>query len=177
MKKLILSIVCFIAVSINVEAQGVKLGVKAGANFSDLNSNNIDTAMLVSYHFGALVEINVFKRLYLQPEALFSSQGAKISGEEDLKLNYISVPLLAKLYLISNRISIEAGPQFSFLINNNLHNTNEIEKFDFAVAGGLGVNITKSLFAQARYVVGLSDTEKDAEVKNRVVQLSLGYMF
>ena len=76
-----------------------------------------------------------------------------------------------------NKLSFEAGPQFSFLIDDNVGDQFESESFDFAAVGGLGLNITDNIFAQARYVVGLTEASKDAEVKNRVIQVSLGYRF
>lgn len=53
----------------------------------------------------------------------------------------------------------------------------ESKSFDFAAVGGLGFNFTENIFAQARYVAGLTDTTKDAEIKNRVIQVSVGYRF
>lgn len=177
MKKVILIIVCFIAASMNVGAQGIKFGVKGGANFSDFDGKDINSSTLTSYHFGALVEIKVFSKFAIQPEAMFSSQGAKVEGSDDFKLDYISVPVLAKFYLISDRLSLDVGPQFSFLVNDNLEETYKTESFDFAGVGGIGLNITKNFFAQARYVIGLTEMSKEAEVKNKVIQLSVGYTF
>src|SRR5690606_20818809 len=107
------------------------------------------------------------------------SQGAKVDSDavDDINFNYVTVPVLAKFYLITDRLSVEAGPQFSFLIDDNVKDQFETESFDFAAVGGLGLNITDNIFAQARYVVGLTDASKDAEVKNRVIQVSLGYRF
>ena len=74
-------------------------------------------------------------------------------------------------------MSLEAGPQFSFLLNDDVPNTFETKTFDFAAVGGLGYNLTQNIFVQARYVVGLTDTSKDASVTNKVIQLSAGLRF
>jgi opacity protein-like surface antigen len=134
---------------------------------------------ITSFHFGALLEVKVFENFSIQPELLYSSQGAKVNEEnvKDINFNYITVPVLAKFYLISEKLSVEAGPQFSFLIDDNLEETLESKSFDFAAVGGLGFQFTENFFAQARYVAGLTDTTKDAEIKNRVIQVSLGYRF
>ena len=79
--------------------------------------------------------------------------------------------------MTSKKLSLEAGPQFSFLINEDVEEQFEAESFDFAAAVGLGYNITDNFFAQARYVMGLTEANKDAEVTNRVIQLSVGYRF
>lgn len=156
----------------------VKIGIKAGANFADLDGN-FDTSMKTGFHFGGVLEIKASPNFSIQPEVLYSMQGAKVTaaGLKDIEYSYITVPVLAKYYLITDVFSIEAGPQFAFLVDDNIDNTFKTESFDFGAVGGIGLNITKSFFAQAHYVVGLSDTSTNADVKNRVIQVSLGYNF
>ncbi len=45
------------------------------------------------------------------------------------------------------------------------------------MAGGLSYKLTKSIFVSGRYVAGLTEAKKEADVKNSVIQFSLGYMF
>lgn len=180
MKKLIF-ILLFLVIGMNQSnAQMLKFGVKAGANFASLDGDGVEGLdTYTSFHFGALLEVKVFENFSIQPELLYSSQGAKVSDEnvKDINFNYVTVPVLAKFYLITDKLSLEAGPQFSFLVNENVPNQFESESFDFAAVGGLGLNITDNIFVQARYVAGLTEASKDAEVKNRVVQVSVGYRF
>ena len=49
--------------------------------------------------------------------------------------------------------------------------------FDTSANAGLGFKITNSIFAQARYCVGLTELKPNSEIKNNVVQLSLGILF
>lgn len=176
MKKLFVMAVLLIAGSSSMNAQGLDFGVKAGANFAKLDGEGISGDNLTSFHVGALLELNVFENFSIQPEVLYSSQGTKIE-DEDIKLDYLSVPVLAKFYLISDKLSLEAGPQFSFLVNDDVPETFETKSFDFAAVGGLGFNFTENIFVQARYVAGLTDTSKDAKVTNQVIQLSVGLKF
>lgn len=178
MKKILfVMLLCFGMNTVN--AQMLKFGLKAGANFSNLEGDGVDGSTYTSFHFGAVAEISLLENLSLQPELLYSSQGTKVdvAGVKDINYNYITVPVLAKFYLTSKKLSLEAGPQFSFLINEDVEETFEGEKFDFAATAGLGYNITDNFFAQARYVMGLTEASKDGEVTNRVIQLSVGYRF
>lgn len=172
----------------NSNAQVVQFGVKGGVNFANLDGgpSGIDYKNKTGFHAGALAEIKILPNFSLQPEALFSSQGTEVKGAGDFNLDYISVPVMAKFYLITDRLSIEAGPQFSFLIDDsskfvdelgNTYEGQDPKSFDFAVAGGLGLKIAGGLFAQARYTVGLTEISREADAKNSVFQLSLGYMF
>jgi hypothetical protein len=79
---------------------------------------------------------------------------------------------------LSKSISLELGPQASFLLsekdNVNLYKSNT---FDFGVAGGLGLKVTESIFLQARYGLGLTELSKAAQTKNSVIQISAGILF
>ena len=184
MKKLIILTLFLVAGISQSNAQIVKFGLKAGPNFANVDGGpgGINYNSRTSFHAGLAVEIHPVGNFAIQPELLYSSQGAEVDGFGDFNLDYISVPVMAKYYILSDLLSLEVGPQFSFLVNDaesvdELGDTFENEKFDFAVAGGVGVNITKSFFAQARYTIGLTEVSKEAEITNSVFQLSVGYMF
>ncbi|HEX8574799.1 MAG TPA: porin family protein [Flavobacterium sp.] len=173
MKKIILLSVFLLGIT--SQAQLIKFGVKAGANFANLESE-INTDNITSYHLGAVLEAKILPGFAIQPELMYSSQGATIE-REDFKLDYISVPVLGKFYLIPGKVALEAGPQFSFLVNEDTPVFYKSKSFDFAILGGASVNITNDFFAQARYVIGLTDITKNSDAKNRVFQLSVGYRF
>jgi opacity protein-like surface antigen len=176
MKNVILSILLVVAVAFTGQAQIFKLGVKAGPNFANLNGGDIQTKTRTSFHAGGAAEIGLSKKWSLAAELLYTSQGADVDGFGDLNLDYVSVPVMARIYLIEEKFAIDLGPQFSFLIDE-ADTAFENEDYDFAVVGGVTLNITKSIFAQARYVAGLTEASKDAEIKNSVFQLSVGYNF
>lgn len=165
----------FLGVSAS-NAQDLKFGAKIGANFSTLDGGGINGDNLTSFHVGILAELNLLENFSVQPELLYSSQGTEYQNE-DIKLDYLSLPVLAKFYLITDKLSLEAGPQFSFLVNDDVRGQFDAKTFDFAAVGGLGYNLTSFIFVQARYVVGLTDTSKDASVTNKVIQLSAGLRF
>lgn len=176
MKNLFLSISLLVLGVATSTAQEMKFGAKIGTNFSNLKGDGIDGDNLTSFHVGALVEINLIENFSIQPELLYSSQGTELASQK-LKLDYISVPVVGKLYLITDKLSLEAGPQFSFLINDEAPSNFRSKTFDFAAVGGLSYNLTSFIFVQARYVAGLTDVSKDASVTNQVFQLSAGLRF
>ena len=187
MKKTILFTVLLVAISMNMQAQLVKFGIKGGVNYANqngsnitVNSTNYQTDAITSYHAGLIAEIKLVDSFSIQPELLYSTQGAsyKTAGEEFRnELGYLSIPVLAKINL-NKFVSLELGPQASFLLSErNNFDVKDANTFDFAVVGGLGLNITKNLFIQGRYGLGLTDASKDAEVKNSVVQVSAGIRF
>lgn len=187
MKKTILFTVLLVAISMNMQAQLVKFGIKAGVNYANqtgsnitVNSTNYQTDAITSYHAGLIAEIKLVNSFSVQPELLYSTQGATYkNATEEFRneLGYLSIPVLAKINL-NKFVSLELGPQASFLLSErNNFNVKDANTFDFAVVGGLGLNITKNLFIQGRYGLGLTDASQDAQVKNSVVQISAGIKF
>jgi len=187
MKKTILVTVLLLALSFGMQAQLVRFGIKGGINYANqsgtnitINSGNYDTEAITSYHAGLVAEIKLLDSFSIQPELLYSTQGATYkyaATEFKNELGYLSIPVLAKINL--NKVfSLELGPQASFLLSErNNFSVNDANTFDFAIVGGLSLNITKHFFIQGRYGLGLTDASKDAEVKNSVVQVSAGIMF
>lgn len=176
MKNLFVVVAALVLAVSSSNAQDIKFGAKIGTNFAKLDGGDIDGSNLTGFHVGALVELNLLENFSIQPELLYSTQGTNLENEE-YNLDYVSVPVLAKFYVITDKLSIEAGPQFSFLTSKSVPDQFRTETFDFAAVGGLGYNITSFIFVQARYVVGLTDTSKDAAVTNKVIQLSAGLRF
>ncbi|AWH83663.1 PorT family protein [Flavobacterium album] len=152
-------------------------GIKGGVNFANLTGNDADAFDgLTSFHIGALMEFNILDRITLQPELLYSVQGAKNDGEE-YKLNYMTLPVMVE-FDIDGSLSLHAGPQFSLLANETKHVApKEANNYDFGLAAGLEYEITGGLFIQGRYVWGQRQVFEDADVKNSVIQFSLGFYF
>lgn len=187
MKKTIMAAIVFFAFSSNIQAQLVKIGIKGGLNYANqtgssitVNNLNYKTDAITSYHAGLVAEINLMESFSIQPELLYSTQGATYKNAvEEFKneLGYLSIPIMAKIHL-NKVVSLELGPQASFLLSEkNNFDVKDTNTFDFAAAGGLGIKITKNFFLQGRYVLGLTEASKDAEVKNSVVQVSAGILF
>ncbi|MFM9825047.1 porin family protein [Flavobacterium sp.] len=187
MKKIFFVAVVLFVTNVTIQAQSVKFGVKAGLNYANeigtniiVNSINYKTEAITSYHAGLVAQIGLFKGVAFQPELLYSTQGAtytKALVEIQNELGYISIPAILKIDL-NKTFSLELGPQASFLLSEkNTFDAKDANTFDFAAVGGLGLKITKSLFLQARYVLGLTEMSKDAQTKNSVVQISAGILF
>ncbi len=180
MKKTILISVMIFAMSFNVHAQLLHLGVKAGLNYANLNGTNVQTDAITSYHAGLVAEIKLMENLSIQPELLYTTQGATyktVLGDVKNELGYIAIPVMAKIYL-NHTISLELGPQASFLLSQkNNFDTRNSNTFDFAVAAGLGLKVTKNIFIEGRYGIGLTDVSPSAQTKNSVTQVSAGLMF
>ena len=180
MKKSILVIAFMLVLSFNAQAQLLQIGVKAGLNYANFSGTEIQTDAITSYHAGLIAEIKLLDKFAIQPELLYTTQGATYNtafGDIKNELGYIAIPVLAKIYL-SKSFSLELGPQASFLLSEkNNFDATDSNTFDFAVDAGLSFKITKNIFLQGRYVLGLTEVSTTAETKNSVLQFSAGLMF
>jgi len=185
MKKILLAAVLFIATSATIQAQLLQIGVKAGVNFASQTGDafpdqNFDKEGITSFHAGLVAELKLLDKFAIQPELLYSTQGATYKNAIDEyknELGYISIPVMAKFYL-TDSFSLEVGPQASFLVSEkNDFDVEDAETFEFGLNAGLGFKITKNFFVQGRYGLGLTEASKNADVKNSTVQLSAGFLF
>jgi len=171
-------------------AQGFQLGIKAGAqlsNFTGGDFSTVDKKAMVGFHAGAFMGFLLGDNLSLNPEVLFSSQGAKIKSagsDENFKLYYINVPVMVK-YRFTGGFYVELGPQVGFKASEDVPNST-IKTFaknlDLSVAGGVGFHSESGIGVGARYVAGLSKVgDYDAsqgvnpDFKNSVIMLSVFY--
>lgn len=80
MKKTFLFAIVAMLFSFNLNAQSLKFGVKAGVNFSNYSGTGVNTDALTSFHAGLVTEIKVFKNFAIQPELMYSTQGASLNS-------------------------------------------------------------------------------------------------
>jgi hypothetical protein len=168
-----------------------KFGLKAGVNFANWSSeNDVENDLRTGFHVGGLAHIHLAPEWALQPELQYSSQGTKTDlgslGEFTWKLDYINVPVMVQ-YMFNNGFRLEAGPQLGFLVDaKQIDDDDHAEEIDDEfkktdVSLGFGANyLTYSGFGiGARYNLGLTDINKERtfETKNRVLQVSVFYMF
>jgi len=180
----------------NSDSMSPSFGIKGGVNFASISGNDFDNPdARTSFHAGVFGEFPIAPIFSLQVEALYSGQGFKSdydggifggNGKIEYQLDYINVPVLAKFYLIKG-LSIEAGPQFSFKVNEEIdadanaddgdYDLSKAKDFEFGVAGGLTFQTEMGLFATARYIQGMTEIFEDSDAKNAVFQVGVGYKF
>jgi hypothetical protein len=176
--------------TVTVNAQHVNLGIKAGLNLYTIHSdNNADYNTKAGFHAGLIGHIHLAKQFAMQPEIVFSSQGAKYTSAgvvTKIQLGYVNVPVMLQ-YMFDNGFRLQAGPQVGFLINakaetNNVSADikNNLNTIDFALGAGVSyVDPASGFGIDARYNLGLSDINDNSPVKstNRGFQAGVFYLF
>ncbi|SMO58767.1 outer membrane beta-barrel protein [Solitalea koreensis] len=170
----LLSLFMIIICSSAINAQ--QLGVRSGWNFSKVTGGDLpDKDNNNGWYIGVTYEMPFIVKdlLYLVPEVQYSQQGFG-----NVNLDYISVPILAKIYLVKI-ISLELGPQFGFNIGDNAPAdlNYSIKTFDPAWAAGLAINLPFRLSISGRYVGSFSEVVEGTGSKNMLFQAGLSFRF
>ncbi len=165
-------------------AQQFSYGPKIGLSLSTISAEDNGTfTSRVGFTAGLMAEIKLSEKFSLQPEALYSMQGAKASNDYFIydnglefenvivKLDYINFPILAEYY-ITPKLSAQFGPQLSLLVNSKLEldftyeggtqfRSNSIDEqirdMDFGLSGGFEYILDNGILFNLRYNLGLRD--------------------
>ncbi|WP_197076958.1 porin family protein [Hymenobacter terrenus] len=167
---------------LNAQAQ---LGIKAGVNKAVLRGKVGGGAdYQTSYHAGIFYEAKILGPISVQPELLYSLQGAQARSlirdrnleKFDTKLHYLTLPVMVKATF--GPVFVEAGPQFSYLVSSSdkgrlqidptssgpgeylnfkRRNSDDYKKSDRGVALGAGVKLPLGFAIGGRFTTSLSD--------------------
>lgn len=170
-------------------AQEVEFGAKGGLNISTLGKSDLGFISRIAYHVGGTAEFITTPFFSVQTELMYSLQGAAIDRSQNIYLNYhyLNIPLLAKAYFYDDA-SFLIGMQYGYLLKavdkNEFYGNelDEIKKNDIAVVFGLEYKLNEKFTFSFRYNLGLTNTTDqdiiyEKRFTNRVLQLSLGYIF
>lgn len=168
------------------------LGIKGGANITRVDGKSFKDQFRYGYHLGGFMEIRMGNKFVLQPEVLFNQYATKLDsnyknvyedvfgGNSNIKLNYLSIPILVNYKLIGSFMSLQVGPQFGVLLDQNktlLQNGGDaFKKGDFSMLAGVLFKVGP-MRINGRYAVGLnniSDITDDGKWKSQGFQVSVG---
>jgi hypothetical protein len=106
------------------DAGRTTFGIRAGVNFQNINGKNqngdkLENDILTGFHAGVNAEIPLGTGFYLQPGVLYSQKGTEFDNDNQIKLNYIEVPVnfVYKPVLGTGRMLLGFGPYVGFGLN------------------------------------------------------------
>lgn len=182
--------------------EAITFGIKGGLNVSNQSIDykatdqfKVNSSATTSFHFGIFSNIPFSENFSFQPEVLYSREGSKINlsfeEPEPFKIKfkqmvtYINVPTLIAYQPFEANLSIHVGPQFGFLIKDELDIDiddgeildSEYKSFQLSAVFGLEYKIISSLHFGGRYTLGINDISNsdDGSIKNNTLQFYVGY--
>jgi opacity protein-like surface antigen len=180
------------------------IGVQGGANMANLDvtsSEDFDTETLTGFMAGLVFDYAIGTNMAISVQPSYIGKGATTESEAsidpefdldtEVSLTYIELPILFRYAFGSGNIQpfVEAGPAIAFLTKAEAKAgsatedvKDSVKSTDFSGAIGAGVNFgvgNNTIFAGARYTMGLSDinddSSDDSEFKTKGIQLLAGF--
>jgi len=183
MKKVILSLAIVAIATLGANAQ-VKFGVKAGLNIANITGDVSGLSSITSFNAGGTVNIPIASEFSVQPELLYSGEGAK-EGSGKYHLNYINVPVMLQYH--NSGFVGELGPQIGFLASakaksggTSVDVKDQFKSTAFALAFGVGYQLQQGIGFGVRYNLGLSnivDNSGSDKAHSSVFSVGASYTF
>ena len=212
MKKVMLGMFILFCFALTATAQvNVKFGVNVatmGEKNENVTKDELENASVLGAVVGLAFELNPGKLLVFQPEVLFSQSGGRntytllgTTTDVQYKLNYLEVPLLAKVQLGNNGgegvgLHLAAGPWLGYALGGKTKTTTTIgssqeivterkftfddeddaRRINYGLIGAAGLSFGK-VALDLRYNYGLNnllDSDADNTNDNRPVLQTRG---
>lgn len=174
----------------------------------DFSNGMVTTQPVNGLYAGGVVEIPVGGIFSVQPGVYYSQKGYRIKGEvtgkkidflgagarATVQSHYIDIPVVVKAE-VAKGLQLFAGPQFSYLAKSNLKLdagllgisifktnidiTDQFNKVDLGLTGGVAYTLDNGISINAAYDHGLSAIDKNSITKtyNRGFKIGIGYTF
>ncbi|MBK8389272.1 MAG: PorT family protein [Saprospiraceae bacterium] len=184
-------VIAFCGLSLSAQSNdNFSLGPKIGINFANVNSENTDVNTGLVFGLTSTYSLNEMSGIGV--DLLYSQQGFK-SGNSEVDLNYVKVPVLYKFFFNklgdAFRPRLELGFSPGFLMSaktNNVDVKPTYNSFDIGAMGGLGFNYRVGsrlwLNVDLRADLGLTNLSNTNvlgvnDLKNRTVGFNIGLAY
>lgn len=179
----------FLGVSLASAEENNRLywGPKAGLNISTITKSEA-SAWRAGANVGMFAMCRYNDYWGLEADLMFSMMGTDYD-EGNIRLNYLTLPILGKLYLFRN-LNMQLGPQFGVKVYDKINmydvadvkNSGAFTGFEVMFVVGLGYEFNFGMTADVRYGIGLTNSIKDSyalgdKCKNEMFQISVGWRF
>lgn len=172
-------------------------GIKAGANFSNIDLDDLDASNKTGFVGGGFVNL-AWPIFNLQGELLYTTKGfndatAADLSKFDVSIHAIQIPVLLKFKIPIPAVAPSAyiGPALSFTTKaeatdpsgNTEDIKDDLESSVWSLIFGIDITLMDRFIVDARYDMGLSSLSKDAitdlgsDVKGRTITVMVGMQF
>lgn len=204
MKRIITLVVLAVAMTMAVQAQGLKFGVKAGLNITKMSFSKdvIDSDNKTGFFVGPVVKLSLPAGFGADIAALYDERSADVTGvgtstsytsstatTETIKQKSLQIPLNLRYNIGLGSMAtvyLAAGPQFGFPVSDKVYETKvgeyRLKDASLSVNFGAGLSLMGHLEVGFTYnlAAGKSGEFKDwndIDTHNNAWQISAAYFF
>lgn len=173
----------------------------------DYTNDKVTTNARTGFYAGAYANIPLGGAISVEPGVYYAQKGYELKGELNVKnmeflgvnakaqlqSHYIDIPLLLKADV--GGLQVFAGPQVSYLakadlrttagvlgfnvLNRKMDASEQLNRWDAGITGGLGYQFANGVNIRASYDHGLSkaDANQNLDTYNRSFKVGLGFSF
>ena len=186
MKHILTIMFAVLAMSITAKAQSWAWGPKVGMTFSTINGAE-NAEVREGVVAGLFAERAVNEWLVMQADLLFSQHGYDLKADPKVRyrVDYISLPIVGKYYLIDN-LNFQLGGQFEYLVgakkkvsgSSSQSVRDEFNRYNIAFIAGIGYDFDFGLLLEGRYFYGLTQmTPLQDNSRSGYLQFAVGWRF
>ena len=164
MKRIITLVVLVAAMTMTVQAQGVKFGVKGGLNLTKMTFSKdvYSSDNQAGFYVGPTLKISLPLGFGVDVAALYDQRSAKVetegltgiqgAGDEKIKQKSIQIPVNARYNIglgSEAGIYLAVGPQFGFPVGDKVYNTKvgeyRLKDANLSINFGAGIYLLEHL--------------------------------
>jgi hypothetical protein len=184
---LLLLIICFLLWHAAYGQFGINTGFKGGFNWSVVRGDAVsDVESVKRFTGGVSLELDAFL-LAIEIDLMYSPRGAQIPDVGEIRLDYLSIPIVVKkrFFPVGIHPFLVAGLEFGYLISaeqndNSIKSQLRKDDLGMVIGGGLEFGLFgKAIYIEGRYFHALSRMNQDDQffdVKNRTFQVLFGLL-
>ncbi|MCK5145989.1 PorT family protein [bacterium] len=186
MKYLFIVIALLVYTQTAISQIGIRTGFKLGRTQSKFTGDDFKNIDKLKANSGGLSLELGFLVFAVQADLLYQSKGTVLENGDEIKLNYISIPVLIKKRFLPMLIHpyIMVGPEWNYHISGDIKIDGvktKVEKTAMAAVVGVGIEfelLGKGAFLEGRYHFGLSSISKidNIDIKDKTASIYFGVL-
>ena len=183
MRLLFIIFISLLSVSLSAQSFGLKTGA-AMTNFSGDDAGDVD--FRTGFYFGSFMKLGEANIRY-SPEIIFHQKGAVMLSSDDsiadneIKMSYVDIAFNGNFH-INDELALVVGPYFAYAVSGSTSDDDTMDwdkynKTEFGANIGASYEINDLFHVDLRYGLAFTDIMEAKTIKNRSIQIGIGYVF
>tara|TARA_B100001142_G_scaffold170032_1_gene169572 strand:- start:13632 stop:14219 length:588 start_codon:yes stop_codon:yes gene_type:complete len=183
MRLLFIIFISLLSFTLSAQSFGLKTGA-AMTNFSGDDAEGVD--FRTGFYFGSFMKLGEANIRY-SPEVIFHQKGGlvdqtidTITVSNEIKTNYVDIAFNGNFH-INDELALVLGPYFAYAFSGSTGDESMdwdiYNKTEFGANIGATYEVNDLFHVDLRYGLAFTDIMEAKTIKNRSIQIGIGYIF